>query len=102
MLKQVMEMHELLDSSFASGERVKELLIARGLPAEQCHWLTVIGDKGSTDFIHVLIKGKNGKLNGGTAPTLGIIGRLGGLEPDRNASVWFRMETALLQPWRLP
>src|SRR5450756_1368103 len=85
MLRQVMEMHELLDSSFASGEKVKQLLLSRGLPAEQCHWLTVIGDKGSTDFIHILLKGKNGKLSGGSAPTLGIIGRLGGVgaRPER-------------------
>ncbi|MCE5196490.1 MAG: DUF1177 domain-containing protein [Negativicutes bacterium] len=85
MLKQVMEIHELLDSSFASGAKIKELLIARGLPAEQCHWLTVMGEQGSTDFIHVLLKGKHGKLCGGSAPTLGIIGRLGGVgaRPER-------------------
>jgi hypothetical protein len=34
---------------------------------------------GSTDFIRVLVRGTRGKTRGGGAPTLGIIGRLGGI-----------------------
>ena len=37
-----------------------------------------------TDFVSVLIKGTAGRSAGGSAPTLGIVGRLGGLgaRPD--------------------
>ncbi len=35
--------------------------------------------KGKTQFIKIVIKGKSGKLSKGKAPTLGIIGRLGGV-----------------------
>ncbi|MDK2919633.1 MAG: hypothetical protein PWQ37_2366 [Candidatus Petromonas sp.] len=77
MLKQVMEMYELLDSPNASGKQIEEFLRSRG--AESVVTETVTGDKGSTDFIKVTIKGSEGKSIGGDAPTLGIIGRLGGL-----------------------
>ncbi|QSO55299.1 DUF1177 domain-containing protein [Alicyclobacillus curvatus] len=40
---------------------------------------TVHADGGSTDFVTITIRGTNGKLSGGTAPTLGVIGRLGGI-----------------------
>lgn len=40
---------------------------------------TVVGERGTTDSIKILIAGSEGKTAGGTAPTLGIIGRLGGL-----------------------
>lgn len=35
--------------------------------------------KGKTQFIKILIKGKSGRIKKGKAPTLGIIGRLGGV-----------------------
>ena len=37
------------------------------------------GRGGETDFIRVCIPGENGRSAGGPAPTIGIIGRLGGL-----------------------
>ncbi|GAA1518618.1 DUF1177 domain-containing protein [Brevibacterium permense] len=40
---------------------------------------TVTSDKGTTDFVRILVQGKSGKSRGGSAPTLGVIGRLGGL-----------------------
>ncbi|MGO0063775.1 DUF1177 domain-containing protein [Brevibacillus fluminis] len=76
-LKHVMEMFDLLDSSTASGEAIKQYFADRGFTNVVVQ--TVEGDKGSTDFIKVTVPGKNGKSNGGTAPTLGIVGRLGGL-----------------------
>jgi hypothetical protein len=42
-------------------------------------------EKGSTDFVKTKIIGKNGKTKGGDYPTLGIIGRLGGLGARPNA-----------------
>lgn len=77
LLRQVLELFDLLDTPAACGETVKKLLLERG--ADEVTVETVTGDKGSTDCIKVLIKGSNGKSSGGTAPTLGIIGRLGGL-----------------------
>ena len=43
------------------------------------------GDKGRTDFVRIIFPGANGKSIGGEAPTLGLIGRLGGLgaRPER-------------------
>lgn len=77
MLKQVMEMYDLLDKATANGAEIEELLRARG--AEHVEVKTVTGAKGSTDFIKVVIPGTEGKINGGNAKTLGITGRLGGL-----------------------
>ena len=37
----------------------------------------LVGPKGSTDMLKVRIPGKNGKTNGGDAPTIGLLGRLG-------------------------
>jgi hypothetical protein len=77
MLKQVIEVIELLDSPQASGDNVKTLLEERGL--KDITVKTIQGEKGSTDFIKIRIPGTRGKIGGGNAPTLGIIGRLGGI-----------------------
>ena len=77
MLKQVMEIYELLDSPTVTGEEVANLLRSRGLTDISVK--TIEGEKGQTDFIKIRIPGINGKINGYTSPTLGIIGRLGGV-----------------------
>lgn len=77
MLKQVMEILELLDDATINGERVKEFLTKRGL--DNIFVKEVRGEAGKTDFIKVIVKGTRGKLSGGDAPTLGVIGRLGGI-----------------------
>ena len=77
LIKQVMEMFELLDSPAASGGEVARELERRG-PAEITVRTIRDGDN-STDFIRVAVAGRAGKLAGGTAPTLGIVGRLGGI-----------------------
>lgn len=76
-LKQVMEIYDLLDDPKVSGEKVVNLFKSNNI--EQISYQTVEGDKGSTDFIRVFIPGTNGKSSGGSAPTLGIVGRLGGI-----------------------
>ncbi|ABO50077.1 protein of unknown function DUF1177 [Desulforamulus reducens MI-1] len=83
MLKQVLEIYELLDSSMVTGQQVAELLQSRG--ADKVTVELVQGKEGSTDFIRIDVPGTNGKIVGGTAPTLGIIGRLGGIgaRPER-------------------
>jgi len=75
-LKQTIEAYELLDSATVSGEAVADVLRQRGLAVEV---ISVEGNKGSTDFIRVRVPGMVGKSVSGEAPTLGIIGRLGGI-----------------------
>lgn len=77
MLKQVLEIEELLDDSFIDGSKVKEFFSKFSFIKFEV--FTVKGQKGKTDFVKVLIPGSKGKSNGGEAPTLGVVGRLGGI-----------------------
>ncbi len=77
MLKQVIEMMDLLDDAHITGDRVAAFLNEHGLMDIVVKKIT--GEKGSTDFIKIKIPGTSGKSSGGAAPTLGVIGRLGGL-----------------------
>lgn len=83
MLKQVIEIYELLDDAHVTGEAAENLLRGRGL--RQIRVERIKGEKGTTDFIQVVIPGTAGRKSGGGAPTLGIIGRLGGIgaRPER-------------------
>ena len=82
MMKQCIEAYELLDSSYIDGNKIAEYLKDRGL--ERVIVENLEGDKGSTDIIKVIIPGRNGDISGDEAPTLGIIGMLGGVgsRPD--------------------
>lgn len=77
MLKQVMEMYELLDRADANGGQVLSLLQQRG--AKKTELIELREGGGKSDFVRIVIEGKNGKSRGGTAPSMGITGRLGGL-----------------------
>jgi len=77
MLHQVIKIHELLDSAFVNGAQVMAFFKKEGV--KNIEQTTIIRKKGATDFIKITIEGKAGKKAGGTAPTLGIIGRLGGI-----------------------
>ena len=76
-MRQVLELFDLLDTPAANGKQITDLLKSRG--AHEVSVETVTGDEGSTDCVTILIKGSDGKSSGGSTPTLGIIGRLGGL-----------------------
>ena len=82
-LKQVLDAYELLDDPSVTGARVADWLRDQG--ADTVEVTRVEGARGGTDFIRVVIPGTAGKAAGGGAPTLGIIGRLGGLgaRPER-------------------
>ncbi|WP_447957259.1 DUF1177 domain-containing protein [Vreelandella sp. EE7] len=84
MLKQVIDLHEILDTPSACGERVKEHLIACGAAPESIRVTRVESEKGASDFLHITVAGHSGKQAGKEAPTLGVIGRLGGIgaRPD--------------------
>jgi hypothetical protein len=83
MLKQVIDVYELLDDPHASGEKTARFLQDRGL--SDISWKKIQGEKGSTDFMQIRIPGRMGKQSGGKAPTLGLVGRLGGIgaRPER-------------------
>ena len=76
-LKQVIEITEILDSARVTGQQVGTLFSSQGWTGWEVE--TIEGNKGSTDFIRVTFPGHEGKRAGGNAPTLGIIGRLGGI-----------------------
>ncbi|MBN2335178.1 DUF1177 family protein, partial [Candidatus Bathyarchaeota archaeon] len=77
MLKQVIEVMDLLDSATVDGATVAKLLRDRGL--KDVTVKTIQGEEGSTDFIKIKVPGTRGKAADGDAPTLGIVGRLGGI-----------------------
>lgn len=77
LIKQVIEVFDLLDTAYASGADIKSYLESKG--DADVSVKTIKDGKYSTDFIKVVIPGKNGKTAGGSAPTLGIVGRLGAI-----------------------
>ncbi|MCP5371555.1 MAG: DUF1177 domain-containing protein [Hyphomicrobiales bacterium] len=78
MLKQVIDLFELLDRPDANAAAVAGYLAETGTCEVTTQRLS--GAKGGgTDCIKVRIPGSAGRAAGGSSPTLGIIGRLGGL-----------------------
>ena len=78
LYKQLIELFDILDSPKASGAQVVEYLNSI-MPGCKAETYPLEGPKGHTDMVRIMIPGKNGKTNGGTARTIGILGRLGGL-----------------------
>jgi len=77
MFKEILEIYQLLEDPKIDGNIVAEFFKSKG--AEDICVKRVEGSHGYTDVIKIKVKGKNGKSNGGSAPTLGIIGMLGGI-----------------------
>lgn len=84
VLKEITEVFALLDSAHACGEELRDYLKSLQ-PQGEILVQTLTGQGGSTDTIKIVIPGACGQRRGGAAPTLGIIGRLGGLgaRPER-------------------
>lgn len=76
-LKQTLEFYELLDDAHIDGAQVAEKFYGRDHTKVSCDRVT--GGKGFTDVLKIEIVGTQGKAQGGSAPTLGVIGRLGGI-----------------------
>ena len=70
LVRQMLEIYDLLDTPQASGEAVAALLRERG--AQDVTVTVVGGNQGTTDCVKVVIPGRHGKSTGGDAPTLGI------------------------------
>lgn len=87
MLKQVIDAFEVIDDPHVDGEHIRAALEQRG--TTQVEVTNVNGAKGSTDFVKIHVSGTDGKSHGGPAPTLGIVGRLGGVgaRPERIGAV---------------
>ena len=78
LMKQILEVYDILDDPSASGAKVAEYLKSIYADAN-VEVYPLQGPKGWTDMVRVRIPGKNGKSSGGTAPTIGLLGRLGGI-----------------------
>lgn len=77
LMRQIMDVYDLLDRADASGALVADYM--KKLGAEDVTVTTITGKKGSTDMICIRIPGTKGKSKGMDAPTMGVLGRLGGL-----------------------
>ena len=78
LIKHIIETFDVLDSSTVTGKDVENYL--RGIKADaDIEVYELKGPKGSTDMVKVRIPGTRGKTNGGDAPTIGLLGRLGGI-----------------------
>jgi hypothetical protein len=75
MLKRILEVVDLLDTADASAGAVADWL--RGLGAEV--EIVPLEGPGRTEFLRVTVRGSEGSRAGGRAPTLGVVGRLGGV-----------------------
>lgn len=78
LIKQIIDVYDLLDDSRVDGRTVVDYLrtIDSGVNAET---YPLTGPRGTTHMLKVRIPGSDGKSSGGSTPTLGILGRLGGL-----------------------
>ncbi len=86
MLSQVLAIHDLLDDPAVDGQRVVDHLRAVAPDLDlRFEVERVSGDRGHTDFVRVVIPGTDGRVGGGDARTLGVVGRLGGIgaRPER-------------------
>ena len=77
LMRQILDVYDLLDRADVSGAIMEDYM--RSLGAEDVNVTTIEGPKGKTDMIRITIPGTKGKVSGGEAPTLGVLGRLGGL-----------------------
>ena len=77
ILQQVLESMVVLDRPDANGDAIARLLTAQG--SAEVNVTPLSGEGGDTDHLHIVVPGTHGKRSGGDAPTLGIIGRLGGI-----------------------
>ena len=77
--KQVIEVYELLETPKIVKKEILDFFMEKGVEESEIEMHRVKEEKGETDFVKIFIKGKEGQSEGGKSPTLGIIGRLGGI-----------------------
>ena len=79
LFKQVIEVCDLLERPLVEEEILEEFFIHKGLMPSEFDFFRVKGIGGETRFIKIILKGKPRRSRRGRQPTLGIIGRLGGI-----------------------
>ncbi len=77
LLKELIEITDLLEDGSANGGAVAELFSGYGIPPVEITRLS--GEKGGTDVVRIMIPGTDGEHKGGECPTLGVLGTLGGI-----------------------
>ena len=76
LIKQLLEVYDVLDDSNASGETVEAYL--RGIRKDaDIHVYPLVGPKGKTDMVKVRIHGSRGKTCGGRCAHTGAFGTPG-------------------------
>lgn len=75
--RQVLDLFDVLDCPAAGGAAAATVLHDHGV--ESVTVTTATSGAGRTDFVRAVIPGYGGRSRGGDAPTLGVIGRLGGI-----------------------
>jgi len=76
-LTAVLQSLDLLDAATVTGREVADAIRAVGVKEVEVKRIT--GREGSTDFVRCVVPGTRGRRARGDAPTLGIVGRLGGI-----------------------
>jgi hypothetical protein len=81
LLQEITQVFEWIDSPQASGRQIAAFLekARANTVGSQLEVQSLEGEQGSTELIKLIIPGVQGRLRGGLAPTLGIIGLLGGV-----------------------
>ena len=78
LMREVIDAFELIDRADASGKIIYDYFKSQ-LPEFLPTVVTEKSDLGSTDVVEWVIPGSEGAIAGGKAPTLAIVGRLGGV-----------------------
>ena len=78
-LMQVLEIMDLLESAEINEGIFENYFFEKGLDKKNIQFFPVEGNLAKTTFVRIRIPGREGRTNGGQSPTLGIIGRLGGI-----------------------
>jgi len=77
VLKQILEILDILDNPKVKALEVKKLFNERGCQSISVE--SVEGEHGEVEFIKIILAGLNGKIKGGNSPTINIVGQLGGI-----------------------
>ena len=76
LIREVQEIYERLDRPGKVGRDIADLFPVKWV---RVRLEDVADKKGETEFIQIVIPGRQGSSSGGHAETLGVIGRLGGV-----------------------
>lgn len=77
--RQILDLFDVLDAPSVGASDIVRLFATRCEDFISISWDRAESDKGGTDCICIRIPGRYGRIRGGAAPTLGVIGRLGGV-----------------------